>query len=436
MPWTARPAEGRCVMPGADRLRIVHLSDNYPPSKGGLERSVQSVSKVQVRSGHEVAVVTTQLEGEPQDSVVDGVHIHRLPFALQRLPGAFQDDSRVFFPPIPEPLFEHHLLRVLREFRPDVVHIHGWVLYSSLGPARKVGAAVVATAHDYGSVCALKTLFRDGAVCSGPALGKCLACARDSYGLKGIPIALGMRAASGRHRKVDEWTAISTAVARAGSAPVPRDRQEMVVIPSFVPDSVLGVDLDTPRPAYVPEEGPYIFFAGALGTHKGVEVLLEAHRLLWEAGTKVPLVLAGMASPGKTVDTARPGVTTALEVAHDAVMAGWVNAAVGVVPSLWGEPFGQVAVECLAAGTPLVVSRVGGLTDIVDDGRCGLMVEPGDADSLADAVRTLLADPALAADFGAKGRERAGQFGASVVQVAVEESYRRAIAVHQSGRSG
>ena len=319
-------------MGDGDRLRIAHLSDNYPPSKGGLERSVQSISQVQVESGHEVAVVTTHLEGQPDDSVVDGVRIHRLPFALQHLPGAFQDDSRVFFPPLPEPLFAHHLLKVLRGFRPDVVHVHGWVLYSALGPAAKVDAAVVATAHDYGSVCTLKTLFRDDAVCSGPALGKCVRCAADSYGVKGVPIALGMHLASGRHRRVDEWTAISTAVARAGSAPVARDRQEMVVIPSFVPDSVVGVDLEVPRPSFVPATGPYLFFAGALGAHKGVEVLLEAHRMLREGGFHVPLVLAGMASPGKTVDTARPDVTTALEVPHDAVMAGWVERGGGSRP--------------------------------------------------------------------------------------------------------
>lgn len=417
------------------RLRIVHLADNYPPSLGGLERTVQSLSRVQVAAGHDVAVVSTELAGEPALAVDAGVSVHRLPFALQRVPGAFQDPRRVFFPPVPEPQFQHHLGRVLQVFRPDVVHVHGWVLYSGIGPARRAGAAVVATAHDYGSVCAVKTLFRDGAICSGPGLVKCLRCATATYGIKAPPIVAGMHLASVRHRQVDEWIAISSTVARAGSAPLARDRREMVVVPSFVPDSVVEMSTEVPRPDFVPPRRPYLFFAGALGTHKGVDVLLQAHRVLVDAGVDVDLVLAGMASPGKTVDTDRPGVTTALAVPHDAVMAGWANAAVGVVPSRWGEPFGQVAVECLAAGTPLVATRVGGLVDIVEDGRSGLLVEPGDPVALAAAIRRILDDPALAASLVAAGRRRAPLFTASAVQVAVERSYRRAIA-HRAARTG
>jgi glycosyltransferase involved in cell wall biosynthesis len=206
----------------------------------------------------------------------------------------------------------------------------------------------------------------------------------------------------------------------------------MVVIPSFVPDSVVEASLDTPRPEFVPPEGPYIFFAGALGAHKGVDVLLEAHRQLWGSGLEIPLVLAGMAVPGVDVDFDQPGVSVVTNVPHGAVMAGWVNATVGVVPSVWGEPFGQVAVECLAAGTPLVVSRVGGLTDIVDNGRCGLLVEPGEPDELAEAIRTLFDDEGLAERLASAGRERAKLFTASVVQQSVEESYLRAIDIHRN----
>ena len=409
-------------------LRIVHLSDNYPPSRGGLEGSVQSLATAQAASGHEVHVVTTEMTGQPAHHVEGGVSVWRLPFLMGRLPGAFVDSQRVFFPPVPEPVFVHALHSLLGSLQPDVLHVHAWILYSTLGPARKLGLPVVATAHDYGSVCAVKTLYRNGAICSGPGVKKCLQCARESYGLKGIPIAMGLQLASYRHKQVSEWTGVSTAISEAGSAPRRRDRRSVTVIPSFVPNSVIEFPIDTPRPSFVPMDGPYLLFVGALGPHKGVDVLLEAHRTLWYSGRRIPLVFAGMRSQEDQFDFDRDGVHLATNVAHDDVMAAWIHAAVGVVPSAWGEPFGQVAVECLAMGTPLVVTRVGGLTDIVDNGNCGLIVDPGRPDQLAEAIRRYLDDPELAARLSAAGRVRARRYTASVVQHAIEECYRRAIA--------
>ncbi len=285
---------------------------------------------------------------------------------------------RVFFPPIPDPLFERSLSRAMEPDPPDVIHVHGWILYSALRPAHRAGAAVVATAHDYGAVCAIKTLFPNGKPCSGPGLSKCLACAGRAYGAKGIPIALGLHLASNRHRQVDAWIGISDAVAQAGSAVRPKDRRKMTVIPCFAPEAVLDVDLRSPRPSFVPAEGPYIMYAGALGIHKGIDTLLEAHRLLWREGTHVPLTLAGAAVPDQHFDFSQPGVSVGGDIPHEDVMSGWVNATIGVVPSSWAEPFGQVALECMAAGTPVVVTRVGGLADLVDHGRCGLVVDAQD----------------------------------------------------------
>ena len=213
----------------------------------------------------------------------------------------------MFFPPIPDPFFEHALSEVFGSDRPDVVHVHGWILYSTLRPAKRAGAAVVVTAHDYGSVCAIKTLFPNGQVCSGPGWGKCVACAADAYGAKGVPIALGLRAASFRHASVDAWIAPSAAIAKAGSAIRAKDRRPMTTVPCFAPDSVLGVDPNAPRPSFVPTEGPYLMYAGALGLHKGFDTLLEAHRELWKAGTRIPLAIAGMAVPDQEFDLSQPG---------------------------------------------------------------------------------------------------------------------------------
>lgn len=77
-----------------------------------------------------------------------------------------------------------------------------------------------------------------------------------------------------------------------------------------------------------------------------------------------------------------------------------------VVPS-FGEGFGMVALEAMERGRPVVASAVGGLPEIVEDGRTGLLVPPGDAHALAHAIRELVSDPERAAAMGAAGRERA-----------------------------
>ena len=85
------------------------------------------------------------------------------------------------------------------------------------------------------------------------------------------------------------------------------------------------------------------------------------------------------------------------------------EAQIVVVPSIWHEPFGLVAVEAMAAGRPVVASRSGGLADIIADGETGVLVPPGDPAALADAIARLIEDPDTRARMGAAGRRRAEQ---------------------------
>jgi glycogen(starch) synthase len=414
-------------------VRILHLTDNYFPVIGGLERSVQSVSRLQYSRGHQVAVVTAQRSDSPPLESSDGVEIHRLPLALQSIPGAYKDPAaRVFFPTVPDPVFARAYTKVLRDFLPDVIHNHGWIWFSAAGPSRRSGAAIVSTAHDYGAVCVKKTYFVDGGPCIGPTFSRCLRCSVDQYGPKGIPLSLGLRYSSRLNRSISVWTGLSGAVASAGTAPRVADRQSISVVPSYVPDTVLDRARYRQRPSFVPPAGPYIFYAGSLGPHKGVAVLLEAHARLRREGFGVDVVLAGVPHAGSPLAVEGEGVTLVTSVPHDEVMAAWANAAVGVVPSVWPEPFGQVAVESMASGAPTVVSAVGGLTDVVEDGRSGLVVRPGSAEELGAAIKRLLNDPTLAARLSAGGQERAKQFTVSSVFPQIEAAYAAALASRDS----
>jgi glycosyltransferase involved in cell wall biosynthesis len=77
-----------------------------------------------------------------------------------------------------------------------------------------------------------------------------------------------------------------------------------------------------------------------------------------------------------------------------------------VVPSIEPEPFGLVAAEAMAAGVPVIASRIGALPEIVDDDRTGLLVDPGDAGSLLAAMRGLNASPFRREEMGQRARKR------------------------------
>lgn len=423
-----------------DHLRVLHATDSFRPNIGGLELAVADLACAQASHGQGVAVATPVHPEAPDREDFHHVEIHRLPMTMARFPGVYAEPGRFFFPPVPDPQFARAFSRLVTQFRPDIIHVHGWILYSVLGTAHRAGVPVVVTAHDHSQVCATKTmLYRGTDLCSGPELRKCVGCAFAHYGAKGVPLAAGLhQIGSRRHRQVSQWLAISAALAAHGSAPRPADRSPMEVIPTYLDDDLLALATDArtaTRPAFVPTTGRYLFYAGALGTYKGVDVLLDAYDRLDAAGVDVSLVLAGLPRPGFRVPD-RPRVVVVHGVPLPEVVAAWRHAAVGVVPSVVEEGFGRVAIECLAAGTPCVVSAIGGLVDVVTDGVEGLHVPPGDAAALAAALHRLLDDEQLRARLGAAGPAKAAQFTLSRVLPQLNEVYQRVLAKKEGSRHG
>ncbi|MGH7408686.1 MAG: glycosyltransferase, partial [Candidatus Methylomirabilales bacterium] len=98
-----------------------------------------------------------------------------------------------------------------------------------------------------------------------------------------------------------------------------------------------------------------------------------------------------------------------------------------VLPSA-NEGMGRVLVEAMAAGVPVIGTRVGGIPSVIADGECGLLVEPGDVVGLSGAIGKLLADGLLAARMGAAGRRRALAYGVDAMVEKLDGLYREILA--------
>ena len=159
---------------------------------------------------------------------------------------------------------------------------------------------------------------------------------------------------------------------------------------------------------------PLVVFVGRITRQKGLPVLLRAAARL-DPDTQLMLCAgqpdtSGLAAEVTALvqdlrDTRSGVIWLSGMLARPEVIQLLSHATAFVCPSLY-EPLGIVNLEAMACGTAVVASRVGGIPEVVADGRTGLLVPPGDPVALADAVNVLVRDQALAAAMGRRGRER------------------------------
>ena len=178
---------------------------------------------------------------------------------------------------------------------------------------------------------------------------------------------------------------------------------------------------------------PYVLFVGRITDQKGIFHLLEAAPKL-PSGVQVVLCASAPDTPEiearlKQALPKHPNVLWIGEmVPVSEVVELYSHASVFVCPSVY-EPFGLINLEAMACETPVVASAVGGIVEVVEDGRTGVLVEPARPDALAAAIRALLEDPARGRAMGHAGRRRVeAQFSWSQVAQRTREVYADAIA--------
>jgi glycosyltransferase involved in cell wall biosynthesis len=285
---------------------------------------------------------------------------------------------------------------VVRRFQPDVLHVHNF--FPRLSPSvydAAGGAAVVQTLHNYRLTCANALLFRDGRICE-ECLGKVFGwpgilhrCYRDSAA--GSAVVSGMNAL---HRirgtwrkKVDRYIALTDFARRKFIEAGIAGPESIMVKPNTVRDYGQGHG-----------GGGFFLYVGRLEPEKGVRTLLAAATT--GSGLGLPLKIAGI---GRLQDEVLATMMNRqIEVlgvqTSEQVRALMHQATALILPSQWYEGgIPLVMIEAFSAGLPVIASRIGAATDIIEDGISGLLVSPGNPEQLACAARNLAENPATVA---------------------------------------
>jgi len=285
------------------------------------------------------------------------------------------------------------LQATLRRLRPDVVHVHN--TFPLLSPSvlyacRSEGVPVVATLHNYALVCANGALFRDGAVCHDcigrlplPAVRH--GCYRDSP-LATVPVATGMVAHRQAWRNmVSAYIFISDSQRALLADGLPQSR--LFVKPNFV-----GA---TPTPIVGRDE--IVVYAGRLAPAKGIPLLMEAwDRYASGGGRRLRLVIAGAGPLGADVAawaSTRPSVELVGMLDRTACSLLMGRSRAVVIPSVWQETFGLVAIEAMAMAVPSVATRRGSFPELITDGRDGVLFDPDDVAALPAIFEDIETNP-------------------------------------------
>jgi len=354
-----------------DAAMVLFMHNRYRTS-GGEERVVEEL----------LALVREQL-GEPAELLArDSAALGRGRAALGLLRGG---------------LAPAEVAQAVRRSGARVVHAHnvqpslGW---RSLAAARAAGARVVLHLHQYRLVCATGVCFTRGSECT-----RC-------HGRNTLPGVL--RNCRGSLPEAAAYAASLSLYQRRLLA-----QADAVLVPSrFAAQRLheLGAALPAarvhvlPPPVATPAEGsaappamdPYALVVSRLSPEKGVDVAVDACR---SAG--IALLIAGEGPERAALEArARGGEVRFLGRVEGAELAALrAHAAIALAPSRSAETFGLAVAEAMAAGLPVVASRVGALGELLEE---DALVAPGDAAALATAIARLAGDRAA----GERGRER------------------------------
>ena len=359
-------------------MKILMLSWEYPPKNvGGLAQHVSHLSQALAKLGTEIHVLTVGGdEVEPYEEY-KGVKIHRVSTYSLSAP-----DFRTWILHLNFSLLEYAVTLVNTIKNVDIIHAHDWlVAYTGRALKHAFKLPLLATIHatEYGR----------------------------NHGLH--------NETQKYISDVEWWLTYEAWKVIVCSSYMKRELNHFFQLPDdkmrIIPNGV-NIEGDQLKVNTIQGYEKYIFFIGRLVREKGIQVLIDAAPKILNYFPEARFIIAGT---GPYEEQLRARVRQ-LRLEHRVHFAGYVNdqlrtklykqSSVAVFPSLY-EPFGIVALEAMAARTPVVVSDTGGLGEIVDHGVDGFKCYVGSPDSLAGNIMAVLGNPNLAQQFRDNGYSKA-----------------------------
>ncbi len=394
------------------------ISWEYPPHMvGGMGRHVADLAPQITAQGIELHVLTPgTYDAPPYELVAPNLHIHRIP-----LPPSSDDivtqitSAGALFLRVAQQIWRSHA-----GF--DVIHVHDWLLADvAITLKHQFKRPLIATIH------AIERGRRRGHIHTP-----------ESQFIDACEWRLGYEA----------WRVIVCSHYMVQQVHqefhLPTDKIDMVPNGVVVPAYPFGDDnaRTSFRLKYQPYDAPLLFAVGRLVHEKGWHVLLHAVRVLLSEYPNMRLVLAGVGGYQQSLQQ----LVTAHDLHDTVVFAGFISdkernalyasADIAVFPSLY-EPFGIVALEAMALRCPVVVSDTGGLREVVDSHRTGLLVYPDDVESLIWGLRhTLTHTQATCERVNAAFDEVRMTFGWQTIAAATSAIYGRVASEWQRGSWG
>ncbi len=382
-------ATRRAVDPSA--LRIALFSGNYNSVRDGANQALNRLADYLLRQGAQVRAYAPVVANPAFEATGEIVGVPSVPIPLRpeyRLPIALTGRVR----------------RDLAAYAPNIVHIASpdIVAHRAVSWARKRNIAAIASIHTrfdtYLSYYHLEMLEPAARAIMRRLYRRCDAIVAPAESTAAVLRAQRM------NRDISIWT---RGVDREQFHPGRRDMEWR---------RSLGID----------DDALVIAFLGRVVMEKGLDVFAEANEALAERKVKHRVLVIGEGPARPWFEQRMPdGLFIGQQVGDDLARA-LASCDVLLNPSIT-EAFGNVTLEAMACGLPVVAAVATGATSLVRDGDTGMLVEPGDTDAFADALETYARDPELRRRHGDAGLAYAQTMDWDRINAAVVRTYLRVI---------
>jgi glycosyltransferase involved in cell wall biosynthesis len=369
--------------------------------RGGAEAYLFDLAALQQRAGHEVAFFGMAHPENPPLPYAEHFPSH---VELEPPPRGVKARARAAGRMVYSPASRAGMRRVIREFAPDIVHLHN--IYHQLSPSvlgaiADAGVPAVMTLHDYKLACPSYLLLDHGHVCDACVRGSLLNPVRRRCKDGSLTASTLLAFESAAHRVTHAYASIQAFVCPS------RFCADVMTRANVFPDrlSVVSnfVDAATVKPKDLP--GGDLVYVGRLSHEKGVDTLVDAVSGL--PGAVLHVLGTGPMQESlqqQASDVAAGRVRFHGHLTKTAVLDMVRRSAAAVLPSRCHENQPMAVLEAFACGVPVVATALGGLPELVGGGERGEVVAPDGPDALAAALRRLLTDPATAFAMGQRAR--------------------------------